>query len=64
MLGLLISSGIVVSHPLALAGAVVVFLAGTSIRIHLEEKLLRDAFGKQFLNWKSEVPKLIPFLKL
>lgn len=63
MLGMLISTGIVISHWLALAVAVIVFLAGTKIRIHLEEKLLADAFGKDFLEWKRRVPELIPTLR-
>ena len=63
MLGMLIATGVVISHWLALSVAVVVFLAGTKIRIHLEEKLLADAFGKQFAEWRSAVPSLIPFPK-
>jgi protein-S-isoprenylcysteine O-methyltransferase Ste14 len=60
MLGMLIATGLVISHWLALSVAVVVFLAGTKIRMHLEEKLLADAFGKQFAEWRSRVPGLIP----
>ena len=63
MLGMLIATGIVISHWLALSVAVVVFLAGTKIRMHLEEKLLAEAFGKEFDEWRSAVPGLIPFPK-
>lgn len=63
MLGMLIATGIVISHWLALGAAIIVFLAGTKIRMHLEEKLLADAFGKEFAEWSSAVPGLIPFPK-
>jgi protein-S-isoprenylcysteine O-methyltransferase Ste14 len=60
MLGMLIATGIAISHWLALCVAALVFLAGTKIRIHLEEKLLAAAFGTQFAAWTSAVPGLIP----
>ena len=60
MFGMLIATGIVVSHWLALAAAVLIFLAGTKIRVHFEEKLLANAFGPEFEVWRSRVPTLIP----
>lgn len=64
MLGMLIATGIVLTHWLVLPFAVVVFLIGTSIRTRFEERLLRDAFGEEFTEWRSRVPGLIPFVKL
>ncbi|CAN5322891.1 protein-S-isoprenylcysteine O-methyltransferase [soil metagenome] len=63
MLGMLVATGLVVSHWLALCTAIVIFLAGTKIRIHLEEKLLAEAFGEKFAAWRSAVPGLIPFTR-
>ncbi len=63
MLGMLIATGIVLSHPLALGVGLVVFLAGTKIRMHLEEKLLEEAFAEHFAAWRSAVPGLIPFTR-
>ncbi|HTH50893.1 MAG TPA: isoprenylcysteine carboxylmethyltransferase family protein [Pyrinomonadaceae bacterium] len=63
MLGKLIATGIVMSHWAVLIPAVVVFLIGTFIRTRFEERLLGDAFGKKFFEWKARVPGLIPFLK-
>lgn len=63
MLGLLISTGIVLSHWMVLLPAVVVFLIGTFIRTRFEERLLSDAFGTEFSEWRTRVPGLIPFLK-
>ena len=64
MLGMLIATGIVVSHWLILLIAVAVFIIGTKIRTVSEEKLLRDAFGGEFEDFAAKVPGLIPFLKI
>lgn len=61
MLGMLISTGLAVSQYPALGAALIVFLIGTGIRMHLEEKLLARAFGKQFAEWRAAVPGLIPY---
>jgi len=60
MLGMLLATGIVLSHWVALTGGLILFLIGTRIRTGLEEKLLRDAFGEEFEKWRSKVPSLIP----
>jgi protein-S-isoprenylcysteine O-methyltransferase Ste14 len=62
MLGMLFATGLVISHWEALAGATVVFVIGTEIRIRSEEKLLREAFGMQFDQYTREVPALVPRL--
>ena len=64
MLGNLIATGLVLSHWLVLPFAVAIFLVGTFIRTRFEERLLSDAFGERFAEWRSRVPGLIPFLKL
>ncbi len=64
MLGMLVATGIVISHWAVVIGAVLVFLIGTYIRTRFEEKLLSDAFGEEFADWKARVPGLIPFLKV
>ena len=64
MLGKLIATGIVLSYWPVLIVAVVIFLIGTFIRTRFEERLLSDAFGDTFAEWRSRVPALIPFLKL
>jgi protein-S-isoprenylcysteine O-methyltransferase Ste14 len=60
MLAMLIAIGLDASHWQALAVAVVVFAAGTAIRIHSEEKLLRAAFGVKFDDYARSVPALLP----
>lgn len=64
MFGMLIATGLVLSHWAAFAIGVIVFLVGTKIRTNFEETLLEDAFGKEFETWKGEVPGLIPFVKI
>lgn len=60
MFGMLVATGLVVSRWQALAGAIIVFFAGTEIRIRSEEKLLRDAFGAKFAEYARRIPGLFP----
>jgi protein-S-isoprenylcysteine O-methyltransferase Ste14 len=53
---------IVTPWPLFLA-ALVLFVAGTEIRVHTEEKLLASHFGEEFQDYKRTVPAYIPFLR-
>jgi protein-S-isoprenylcysteine O-methyltransferase Ste14 len=62
MLGMLLATGLAISHWLGLAMAIVVFTIGTMIRVRSEEKLLRGAFGAEFEKYASRVPAVIPFL--
>lgn len=64
MLGMLIATGLVFSHWIALIAAIIVFYAGTKIRTSLEEALLSEAFGVEFTDWKNRVPGLIPFVRI
>lgn len=43
--------------------AVLCFVAGTEIRIHIEEQLLAGQFGDQFVAFKRRVPAYIPFIR-
>jgi len=60
MFGMLLATGLAVAQWNALAIAIVVFLAGTYVRIQSEERLLRQAFGPEFDEYKRRVPALIP----
>jgi protein-S-isoprenylcysteine O-methyltransferase Ste14 len=61
MFGMLIASSLVDGHWLGLIIASVVYYLGTMIRIHSEEKLLREQFGSQYDEYAREVPAFIPF---
>jgi protein-S-isoprenylcysteine O-methyltransferase Ste14 len=60
MLGLLVATGLALSWWKILIPVVLVFAAGTVIRIRSEERLLRQAFGATFEEYTRKVPALIP----
>jgi protein-S-isoprenylcysteine O-methyltransferase len=62
MLGMLVSTGLVVSQPWALLVAVAVFCAGTVVRVRAEERLLHEAFRQQWADWARQTPALIPLV--
>lgn len=62
MFGMLLATGLAISHWLGLLIAIVVFAAGTAIRVHSEEKLLREAFLEEFESYARRVPAVVPFL--
>ncbi|MFZ0979126.1 MAG: isoprenylcysteine carboxylmethyltransferase family protein [Candidatus Acidiferrales bacterium] len=62
MLGMYVASALAVTRwPAALIG-LIVFLAGTAIRIRAEENLLRAAFGARFSDYARRVPAFFPRL--
>src|SRR5438034_11686523 len=56
MFGMLLATGLAVSHWIGLLIAAVVFAIGTAIRVRSEEKLLREAFGREFEEYAQKVP--------
>src|SRR5882672_10536132 len=62
MLGMLVATGLAISHWIALLAALVVFFIGTIIRLRSEDGLLREAFGKQYENYAQRVPAIVPGL--
>ncbi len=62
MLGMLVATGLAISHWAALLAALVIFFIGTTIRVRSEEKLLREAFGEQFENYARSVRAIVPGL--
>ena len=62
MFGMLLATGLAVSHWIGLAFAIVVFAIGTFIRVRSEERLLREMFGPEFEAYARKVPAVIPFL--
>jgi len=62
MLGMLLATGLAVSHWVGLVIAIIVFAIGTMIRVRSEEKLLREMFGQHFEEYARRVPAVIPFL--
>jgi protein-S-isoprenylcysteine O-methyltransferase Ste14 len=62
MFGMLLATGLAVSHWIGLIIGVVVFMLGTAVRVRSEEKLLREMFGEQFEAYARKVPAVVPFL--
>ena len=63
MLCLLLGTGFAISPwPLLVAGTVL-FIAGTELRIHIEEGLLASQFGEPYQAYRRRVPAYIPFLR-
>ena len=62
MFGMLLATGLAVSHWIGLAIAIVIFAIGTLIRVRSEEKLLREMFGPAFDEYAHDVPAVIPYL--
>jgi protein-S-isoprenylcysteine O-methyltransferase Ste14 len=62
MFGMLLATGLAVSHWIGLVVAIVVFAIGTFIRVRSEERLLREMFGPEFDTYARKVPAVIPFL--
>jgi protein-S-isoprenylcysteine O-methyltransferase Ste14 len=60
MLGMLLATGLAISDWIGLTVAIIIFFAGTIIRIRIEERLLRDEFGDEFDDYKRGVAALIP----
>ena len=61
MFGMLLATGLAVSHWIGLVIAIVIFAIGTFIRVRSEERLLREMFGPEFDEYAQKIPAVIPF---
>jgi len=62
MFGMLVATGLALSHWVALLPAVLVFSLGMAVRVRSEERLLREAFGADFEEYARRVPAVLPRL--
>lgn len=60
---IMIATGLIFAKWPVLLLASALYIAGTEIRIHSEEGLLRARFQKDFEDYKRSVPAYIPFLR-
>jgi protein-S-isoprenylcysteine O-methyltransferase Ste14 len=56
------SIALVGTFPGAVIG-VVLFIAGTEIRVRAEDRLLGERFGETFVAWQRRVPAYLPFVR-
>lgn len=62
MLLVLCGTAVIVTGQKLFAAALVLFIAGTEIRVRTEEQLLASRFGEEFEAYKRSVPAYLPFL--
>ncbi len=63
MLLMLLGTALVLTRPVWIAVALVLFLTGTEIRVHTEDGLLASRFGDQFTAYRRKVSAYIPFVR-
>ena len=63
MLCALLGTGFMISKLPLLILAVLVFVAGTEIRVRIEERLLASRFADSFSDYRRNVPAYIPFVR-
>jgi protein-S-isoprenylcysteine O-methyltransferase Ste14 len=63
MLCTLCATGFLLAPCWLFVPSILFFIAGTEVRVRIEEKLLAAHFGEQFLEFKRRVPAYIPFLR-
>lgn len=63
MLGMLLATGAAWTWWPMFVAAVIVFLAGTEIRVRAEDGLLAERFQESFIAYRSRVPAYIPFIR-
>ena len=63
MLCLLTATGCLITPIPVLLFSMVVFIAGTEIRVRIEDKLLASRFGERFQEYQRRVPAYIPFVR-
>jgi len=60
---MLLATGLLFARWPLLLLSVTLYIAGTEIRIHAEEGLLRTRFGQQFEEYRRQVPAYVPFVR-
>jgi protein-S-isoprenylcysteine O-methyltransferase Ste14 len=63
MLCLLLGIAFIAAPPLLFAIALALFLAGTEIRVRVEDRLLADRFGEEFRAYRQSTAAYIPLLR-
>ncbi|MFI5071576.1 MAG: methyltransferase family protein, partial [Terriglobales bacterium] len=63
MLCILLGTGFMITPWWLLLASLLVFVAGTEIRVRIEDRLLASHFGERFKEYRSSVPAYIPFVR-
>jgi protein-S-isoprenylcysteine O-methyltransferase Ste14 len=60
MFGMLVATALSLSSAAGAAAGIALFILGTLVRVHYEEKLLRGRFGAEFDRYAATVPAFLP----
>lgn len=63
MLCMLLGNGLLITPLPLLAASLAIFLAGTEIRVRVEDALLASRFGAEFVAYQDSVAAYIPFVR-
>lgn len=63
MLCTILGMGFMVARPLLFAVALIFFIAGTEIRVRVEERLLAERFGEEFREYRRRTAAYIPLVR-
>ncbi|MGH9410365.1 MAG: methyltransferase family protein [Vicinamibacterales bacterium] len=63
MLCMLVGTGLLLTRLALLPVGIAFFLAGTEIRVRIEDRLLASRFGADFEAYRRGVPAYLPFLR-
>lgn len=63
LLAMLLCSLLVLTPWPWAAVAIVMFVVGTEIRVHSEDKLLESRFGQDFRKYQKSVPAYVPYIR-
>lgn len=61
MLGMFLAGGLMETPWPAFLLALAVFIAGTEIRVRIEDDLLARRFGAEWRAWRAKTPAYLPF---
>jgi protein-S-isoprenylcysteine O-methyltransferase Ste14 len=63
MLCLMLGMAAIATTLVYFAIALALFIAGTEIRVRLEDKLLAERFGDEFRDYRRSTPAYIPLIR-